>query len=160
MPTPKRAASTAPRQPLDEETASALTLFNTYLIADREQQKHEKAVRRAERAKDEAAAVLRKLNDRRTPADEVAAAETAYRQAAEALRRVRADKGGARASASTDNDSDGPPDETDETDETRETDETAETDASASTDNDSDGPPDETDKTGQDRHKRQHRQRL
>ena len=75
--------------PLDEETAAALTLFNTYLVADREQQAHERAVKKAERAKDDAAAAVRELNDRKASAPETAEAETAYREAVEALRRLR-----------------------------------------------------------------------
>ena len=74
---------------LDDETAAALTLYNTYLIADREQQAHERALKKAEKAKDDAAAAVRKLNDRNTPAAEMAEAETSYREAAEALQRLR-----------------------------------------------------------------------
>ena len=115
---------------LDEETASALTLFNTYLIADREQQAHERAVRKAENAKDEAAARLRKLNERRAPAEEVAAAETAYRQSAEALRQVRAGKGATSPDKDVDNpDEDGAEEAEASTDKADEADE-----AEASTD--------------------------
>ena len=74
---------------VDEETAAALTLFNTYLAADRERQEHERAVRKAEKAKDDAAAAVRKLNDRKAPAAKTAAAEAAYREAMETLKRVR-----------------------------------------------------------------------
>ena len=74
---------------LDDETAAALTLFNTYLVADREQQAHERALKKAEKAKDEAAAAVRKLNDKKASASETAAAEATYREAADALRRLR-----------------------------------------------------------------------
>ena len=74
---------------LNEETAAALTLYNTYLVADREQQAHERALRKAEKAKDDAAAAVRKLNDRKAPASETAAAETTYRDAVAALQRLR-----------------------------------------------------------------------
>ena len=74
---------------LDDETAAALTLFNTYLVADREQQAHERALKKAGKAKDEAAAAVRKLNDRKASSSETTAAEAAYREAAEALRRLR-----------------------------------------------------------------------
>ena len=74
---------------LDDETAAALTLYNTYLIADREQQAHERALKKAEKAKDEAAAAVRKLNDRNVPAAKMAEAETRYREAAETLQRLR-----------------------------------------------------------------------
>ena len=74
---------------LDDETAAALTLYNTYLVADREQQAHERAIKKAEKAKDEAAAAVRKLNDRKAPAARTAEAEATYREAVEALRRLR-----------------------------------------------------------------------
>ena len=74
---------------LDDETAAALTLYNAYLVADREQQAHERALKKAEKAKDDAAAAVRKLNDRKAPAAETAEAEARYREAAEALQRLR-----------------------------------------------------------------------
>ena len=74
---------------LDEETAAALTLYNTYLVADREQQAHERALKKAEKAKDEAAAAVRKLNSRKASAAETAEAETKYRESVEALRRLQ-----------------------------------------------------------------------
>ncbi|MYJ30016.1 MAG: hypothetical protein F4072_08630, partial [Acidimicrobiaceae bacterium] len=92
-------------RPLDDETAAALTLFNTYLVADREQQAHERALRKAERAKDDAAAAVRRLDETKASAAETAAAETAYREAAEALRRLR------------DGDRDAPQDASEETEE-------------------------------------------
>ena len=86
---PDTVTKPAPNPPLDDETAAALTLFNTYLAADRERQEHERAIRKAEKTKDDAAAAVRKLNDRKAPATETAAAETAYREAVETLKRVR-----------------------------------------------------------------------
>ncbi|MCY4423702.1 MAG: hypothetical protein OXC06_11600 [Acidimicrobiaceae bacterium] len=88
-------------RPLDDETAAALTLFNTYLVADREQQAHERAIRKAEKAKDEAAAAVRKFNEENAPASETAAAEGAYREAVEALSRLR---GGDQAAPQDTND--------------------------------------------------------
>ena len=83
-------ATRSPKQrPIDDETAAALTLYNTYLVADREQQAQERALKKAEKAKDDAAAAVRKLNDREAPASEISEAEAAYRQAAEALRHLR-----------------------------------------------------------------------
>ena len=73
---------------LDDETTAALTLYNTYLVADREQQAHERALKKAERAKDDAAATVRKLHDRNAPAAETTEAEASYREAAEAFRRL------------------------------------------------------------------------
>ncbi len=86
---PDSVTKTPHRKPLDGETAAALTLYNTYLIADREQQAHERALRKAEKAKDEAAAAVRKLHDRKAPAAETATAETKYREAVEALQKLR-----------------------------------------------------------------------
>ena len=86
---PDSVTTPSKHRPLDDETAAALTLFNTYLVADREQRAHERAVRKAEKAKDDAAAAVRKLNDRKAPAAETAEAEAKYRDAAEALRRLR-----------------------------------------------------------------------
>lgn len=100
-------------RPLDDETAAALTLFNTYLVADREQQAHERALRKAERAKDDAAAAVRKLNEGKAPASETAAAEAKYRDAVEALQRLRggdtaAPEGDDESAEDTFNDEDAP----------------------------------------------------
>ena len=89
--------------PLDDETAAALTRFNAYVEADRERQRREKALAKAERVKDEAAAAVRNLNSSRASADEKAAAETAYREAADALKRLR--DGTGEDQPTTDNDS-------------------------------------------------------
>ena len=75
--------------PLDDETAAALTRFNAYVEADRERQRRERALTKAERVKDEAAAAVRNLNSGQASADERAAAEAAYREAADALKRLR-----------------------------------------------------------------------
>ena len=86
---PDTVTKPAPHPPVDDETVAALTLFNAYLAADRERREHERAVRKAEKTKDDAAAAARKLNDRKAPATDTAAAEAAYREAVEALKRVR-----------------------------------------------------------------------
>ncbi len=122
----RSAAAVAAAAPaVDADTAAALTLYNTYLEADREQQAHERAVRKAEKAKDEAAAVVRKLNELKTPAAETAAAEAEYRKAVETLRRVRDGESPAeaqRAASDTEAGDDAEdseeadPDEADETD--------------------------------------------
>ena len=78
---------------IDEETAAALTLYNTYLVADREQRAHEQAIRKAERVKSEAATTVRKLNNRKTSSADLTAAETKYREAVEALNQLRGDSG-------------------------------------------------------------------
>ncbi|MCY4665622.1 MAG: hypothetical protein OXC00_13255 [Acidimicrobiaceae bacterium] len=96
--------------PIDDETAAALTLYNTYFAADREQQAHERAVKKAEKVKNEAAAAVRKLNDSKAPAAETAEAEATYREAVETLQRLR--DGG---SAPTSGDEGTPPQPADET---------------------------------------------
>lgn len=73
---------------LDDETSAALTLFNEYVDADRERTRREKRIKKAERAKDEAAARVKKLAERGS-AEEKAEAEAAYREASEAWKRVR-----------------------------------------------------------------------
>lgn len=91
--------------PLDDETAAALTRFNAYVEADRERQQREKALAKAERVKDEAAAAVRNLDSSRASAEEKAAAEAAYREAADALKRLR--DGTGKDQPKTDDDSEG-----------------------------------------------------
>ena len=85
LPTKARPAEVA----LDSETADALTLFNAYLEADREHEKRKRELKRAETAKSRAAAAVRRLNSRKAPAAEVAAAETAYRSAVKTLNQLK-----------------------------------------------------------------------
>jgi len=73
---------------LDDETSAALTLFNEYVDADRERTRREKRIKKAERAKDEAAARVKKLSNGGS-AEERAEAEAAYREASEAWKRIR-----------------------------------------------------------------------
>ncbi len=113
----RRSAATATIAPtLDEETAAALTLYNTYLVADREQQAHERALKKAVKAKDDAAAAVRKLNSRKAPAAETAEAEAKYRDAVEALRRLQDGDTSTRQAA------DEKAEEADDTEETDDTD--------------------------------------
>ncbi len=79
----------APAQKLDDETAAALTLFNEYVIADREVTRHKRDISKAEKAKDQAAAEVRKLDKEGGSATGKTAAETAYRDAAAKLKQVR-----------------------------------------------------------------------
>ena len=76
---------------LDDETSAALILFNEYVEADLERTRRDKKVKKAERAKDEAAALVRKLTDRGSP-EERAKAESAYREAAERWKSLRTGK--------------------------------------------------------------------
>jgi hypothetical protein len=73
---------------LDDETTAALTLFNEYVDADRERTRREKRVKKAERAKDEAAAAVRKANESGS-AEDKATAEAAYREAQDAFKKIR-----------------------------------------------------------------------
>jgi hypothetical protein len=73
---------------LDDETTAALTLFNEYVDADRERTRREKRVKKAERAKDEAAAAVRKANESGSAKDK-ATAEAAYREAQDAFKKIR-----------------------------------------------------------------------
>ncbi|GJM38271.1 MAG: hypothetical protein DHS20C19_16380 [Acidimicrobiales bacterium] len=73
---------------LDDETTAALTLYNEYVEADRERTQREKRVKKAERAKDEAAAVVKKVSERGS-AEEKAEAETAYREATDKWKKLR-----------------------------------------------------------------------
>ncbi len=83
---------TAPAQKLDDETTAALTLFNEYVIADREATRRKREVSKAEKTKDQAAAAVRKLEQEGGSADAKAAAETAYREAVAALKDIREGK--------------------------------------------------------------------
>ncbi len=80
---------------LDAETLAALTLFNAYVSADRERTAHERKIKKAEKAKDSAAAQIKRRADSGT-AEEKAAAEAAYRSAIAAWRELQnAERGGA-----------------------------------------------------------------
>ena len=144
---PDTVTKPAPSPPLDDETAAALTLYNTYLVADRERQAHERALRKAEKAKDDAAATVRKLNDRKAPTAETAEAEAKYRETVETLRRLRygdapADAKPEQAAQDTDDeppDSEEPPDSN-----AQDTDENAAEQAAQASDDDSDEANDET----------------
>lgn len=83
---PMPESDTAPK--LDDETTAALTLFNEYVDADRERTLREKRIKKAERAKDEAAATVKKLGERGS-AEEKAEAEQAYRNAADRWKKLR-----------------------------------------------------------------------
>ncbi len=78
----------APAPALDDETTAALTLYNEYVEADRERTQREKRIKKAERAKDEAAALVKKIGERGS-AEEKAEAETAYRTAADRWKKLR-----------------------------------------------------------------------
>lgn len=73
---------------LDDETTAALTLFNEYVAADRERTAREKRLKKAERAKDEAAALVKQLSKKGASAER-SEAEAAYRTAAEKWQALR-----------------------------------------------------------------------
>ncbi len=72
------------------ETPPELILFNAYLVAEKEVERERQRVRQAESAKDKAAAHLKDLTAAGAPREEIAAAEQAYREQVESLRRVKA----------------------------------------------------------------------
>ena len=84
-----------PALPLDDETAAALTLFNAYVQADREQRKHQKKLTKAQRTKEEAAAAVRKMEAGQASSAERAEVEAAYRDAVDTLKRLRGGTDGA-----------------------------------------------------------------
>ncbi len=79
----------APAQKLDDDTTAALTLFNEYVAADRVRTRHNREIAKAEKAKDQAAAAVRKLEQGEASGEEKATVEAAYRDAVAALKRVR-----------------------------------------------------------------------
>jgi len=80
---------TAPAQKLDDETAAALTLFNEYVTADREATRRKREISKTEKAKEQAAAEVRKLDKDGGSAADKTAAETAYRNAVAKLKLAR-----------------------------------------------------------------------
>ena len=75
---------------VDDETRAALLLFNERVEATAAQERGAKRVAKAERAKDEAAAVVRKLGDNPdATAEQKAEAEAAYKEAVAAFQTVK-----------------------------------------------------------------------
>ncbi len=78
--------------PLDNETRTALLLFNERLEASALQERAAKRVAKAERTKEAAAATVRKLGgDRDATAEQKAEAEAAYKEAVEQYNIIAAD---------------------------------------------------------------------
>ncbi len=76
--------------PVDDETRAALLLFNERLEAAAAEERAAKRVAKAERAKTEAAATVRKLNDDpRASAEDKAEAEAAYKVAVDNFNTIR-----------------------------------------------------------------------
>ncbi len=87
---------------VDEETTKALFLFNKYIDDAAEKAKGERAVAKAERAKEEAAALVRKLNGNpNASAEEKSDADAAYRAAVDELAARQADPFGESTAAPT-----------------------------------------------------------
>ena len=97
---------------LDDETTAALTLFNEYVAADRERTQREKRLKKAERAKDDAAALVKKLS-KGGSSKERSEAEAAYRAAAENWQGLRDGKEPPADPEATENDEPELEDETD-----------------------------------------------
>ncbi len=79
---------TQPAPALDKETTAALTLFNEYLDADRERTLREKRLKKAEKAKNDAAAEVKRVT-KQGSVEKTTAAEANYRKAAETWRNLR-----------------------------------------------------------------------
>lgn len=76
---------------VDDETRAALLLFNERVEASAAAERGKKRVAKAERAKDEAAGVLRKLNDNpNASVEEKAEAEAKYKTSVEHYQYVKA----------------------------------------------------------------------
>ncbi len=115
---------------LDDETTAALTLFNEYVAADRERTQREKRLKKAERAKDDAAALVKKLSEGGSSTQR-SEAEAAYRAAAEKWKAMRDGKEPPADSPDTEATKSAEPDAEPETD----TDADAEVEAEAQRDN-------------------------
>jgi hypothetical protein len=91
---PRPAAPLTGELTVDDETATALRLFNRRLGEQAEAERAQRRIDKAQRDKDQAAARVRALeNDTKAAAAERADAAAAYKAALEALERAR--KGGA-----------------------------------------------------------------
>ena len=116
---------------LDDETTAALTLFNEYVAADRERTQREKRLRKAERAKDDAAALVKKLS-KGGSSKEWSEAEATYRAAAEKWKALRdgkeppAEPQDTKATKSAESEADAEPEAEDETEAMAETEDEAE----------------------------------
>ncbi len=76
--------------PLDDATEAELIKFNVYLAAQQDLEARERRVRKAERAKDEAAARVRELaSDPQATKEQREEAEQAYKEALAKLRALR-----------------------------------------------------------------------
>ncbi|MCB0993912.1 MAG: hypothetical protein KDB21_02390 [Acidimicrobiales bacterium] len=74
----------------DETTTQALGLFNQFLARQADREKADKAIAKAERQKNEAAGVVRKLqDDPKATAEAKAEAEAAYRAAVDAYNALK-----------------------------------------------------------------------
>ena len=104
MPARPKAAPqlTGPIQ-LDDETRNALILFNARLVAQDELEREKRRVDKAAKAKDEAAAKVRQLeNDPSATAEQRSAAQAGYLAALDALNRAKSGEAPAEAADETD----------------------------------------------------------
>ena len=76
---------------LDDETRNALILFNARLVAQEESEREKRRVEKAAKAKDDAAAKVRELeNNPKATAEQKAEAQAAYLASLDALNRAKA----------------------------------------------------------------------
>jgi hypothetical protein len=103
---PRSAAPLTGAIAVDDETAAALALFNARLAEQAERERAQRRIDKAQRAKDDAAARVRALeNDTKATAEQRTEAAAAYKAALEALERAkRGETGPAPADAPADGD--------------------------------------------------------
>jgi hypothetical protein len=112
---PKAAPQLTGPVQLDDDTRNALILFNARLVAQDELEREKRRVDKAAKAKDEAAAKVRQLeNDPSATSDLKSEAQAAYLASLDALNRAKAGEPAAADTADTD----AADDESDEPDET------------------------------------------
>jgi hypothetical protein len=90
---------------LDDETRNALILFNARLVAQEESEREKRRVEKAAKAKDDAAAKVRELeNNPKATAEQKAEAQAAYLASLDALNRAKAGEPIARDTSASDDD--------------------------------------------------------
>ena len=93
---------------LDDDTRNALILFNARLVAQEELEREKRRVDKASKAKDEAAATVRRLeSDPKATAEQKSEAQAAYLASLDALNRAKAGEPAADAEREKSADDDG-----------------------------------------------------
>ena len=114
---------------VDDDTRAAMLLFNERVLASAAAERGKKKIAKAERAKDEAAKEVRRLNDDPdASAEDKAAADAAYKEASDHFQVVQANPNAAEKTAPAEETA---PDETPEAEEATSADEPAPSEVSA-----------------------------